>query len=389
MDSPNKSNLPDSNSSALHLSHPTDSENLVILHMTAAIWRDALTLPSYFEESSYLADVPLARNKGMTEWVLVEKGLPPSKRPILACCESFRKRCWISDEQGILMEAITHAVASVCCNPEYRGRGYASRLMRELSKILPNWQTEETKCVASILYSDIGKKFYTEIGWRPHPSYQVEFESPLVKLNDETGARALIADDLAKLCEDDETLSELMLQNWPSSKMKFMIVPDHDHMRWHHAKEEFGATKLFGKIPNIKGSIIGEPGKRIWVIWTHRFYDVPDSETSRNTLYILRLVIEDATAQQSKIQAPTDLQIDQFRSIIQSTLIEAAEWKLKQVVLWNPFPLALELINRIGIPFVYRQREEESIPSLMLFGGHAGIREDPLEWIGNEKYSWC
>lgn len=41
---------------------------------------------------------------------------------------------------------------------------------------------------------------------------------------------------------------------------------------------------------------MGEAGSRIWAIWTHHYYGDPEGPGSGNTLYILRLVIENEVA---------------------------------------------------------------------------------------------
>ncbi len=72
---------------------------------------------------------------------------------------------------------IIHGVASVYCNEKYRGRGYAPRIMREIKEVLRNWQVEKRAVVGSVLYSDIGKKFYAGLGWHPFNSNShVEFK---------------------------------------------------------------------------------------------------------------------------------------------------------------------------------------------------------------------
>jgi hypothetical protein len=42
--------LPDSTSPDLHLSHPTDEDNLHIWQLTPNEWKNALTIPKYLEE---------------------------------------------------------------------------------------------------------------------------------------------------------------------------------------------------------------------------------------------------------------------------------------------------------------------------------------------------
>ncbi|KAL4793747.1 hypothetical protein BDV19DRAFT_366150 [Aspergillus venezuelensis] len=367
---------------ALCLAHPTDDENKKIWALTSNAWKDALSVDVYLEESAYLMTVPLAKDGGMTQWILVDKNLPPNERPILASCESFYKRSWISDPNGNVTEALTHGVASVYVDEKLRGKGYATRLMKELAKTLPSWQTERTPCAASVLFSDIGKDFYSSVGWHAFPSYNVEFSPQSAPVGGQL-AKPLFAEDLPQLCEPDKALSRNRMER-PSSegKTRFMIIPDLEHMLWHHSKEEFAGMKLFGKKPDVKGAIYGEPGERIWVIWTHRFYEPPSPTASSNTLYILRLVLE---SQGNLLSAS---QLEGLNAVIAAARNEAATWGLHTVKLWDPSPAVMSLIEILGIEHRFEDREEEGICSLRWYGSGSG-KPDEIEWVANEKYGWC
>ncbi|EDN03300.1 predicted protein [Histoplasma mississippiense (nom. inval.)] len=268
--------LPDALSPSLHLDHPTDTENKAIWTLTSNSWKDALPADVYLEESLHLMTVPLAKDGGMTQWVLVDKNLLRERRPLLASCETFRKRSWVSDTYGNVAEFITHGVASVYCDPRYRGRGYASRLMKELAEVLPKWQTAKTKeCIASVLFSDIVRRFYTNLKWYAFPSYHVEFPPWVPSAGASPTATPLFAGDLAKLCKQDEALA-----------LKTMATPRTYHMLWHHAKEEFATKVLLNLQPQVKGAISGERGNRIWAIW-----DAPGSTNLPRTQYPTTLSI--------------------------------------------------------------------------------------------------
>ncbi|KAL2800029.1 hypothetical protein BJX66DRAFT_292164 [Aspergillus keveii] len=372
----NSDDRPDSASSRLHLNHPTESETLQIWNQTSSDWRDALTVPQYLEEYAYLLTVPLARNNGITQWILVDNNQPATKRTVLASCETFLKRALFSDPDGKCEQVIAHGIASVYCEPGLRKRGYASRLLEELSKTLPNWRADAgAKCVASMLYSDIDPGFYQRLGWNPFPSYHLEFEPKVAP----HGATHLYAEDLAALCEKDETIFRSSLSK-PSteSQPRFAIVPDHDHLVWHHSKEEFGAQRLFGKTPLVKGAIAGPPGNRVWAIWAHRFYQHPESGSSaNNTLYILRFVMENG--------APA---AEDVRAILQAAQTEAAEWGLGKVKLWSPSKALEDLIETLDVSFQGRTRVRESIPCLQWYGEGDGL-PGSLDWVLNEKYAWC
>jgi GNAT superfamily N-acetyltransferase len=250
--------LPDALSRNLGLSHPTDDENTSIWELTAEAWKDALTVPQYLEESVYLVTIPLAKDGGMTQWILVDTTLPPNTRLILASCETFRKRSLISDPEGNVTQTLTHGIASLFVAPELQRRGYATRLLKELRSVLPGWQAEKTRPVTgSVLFSDIGKQFYTDRGWRTFPSYHLELSA---EAGEWQGSTPVLADQVGRLCEEDEAMIQRVMSRPQSSpNTRFIILPDHDHMLWHHRKEEFVARKLFGKEPHIKGAIAGSP----------------------------------------------------------------------------------------------------------------------------------
>lgn len=381
--------LPLATSPALYLSHATPEECTAISRLTFREWGDSLDLSQYLEESAHMAATPLSRNVGLTIWILTERNLPPVQRRILASCETYKKQALVAlpDECVRCTKSIIHGIASVFCNPAYRGHGYAARMLRELAKVLPNWQSEVGRSVVgSVLYSDIGQKFYTNLGWYPSPNNNHIDFNPMIAIGPPI-ATAILAKDIEKLCKEDEDMIIRSMSSTSSGRTRMMIIPDLDHMLWHHSKEEFTCKRLFGSSPSVKGAIVGEPGNRMWAIWSHRYYGPLDS--SNNTLYILRLVIENQS--QESLAAPQDrtkcgLQAEQFRSILEAAHAEAALWKLDHVRLWDPLHLVQKLIERAGIEHCRVQREHDGIASLMWYGKDS---DNNVDWAANEHYAWC
>ena len=61
-------------------------------------------------------------------------------------------------------EVVSHGIGSVFCRPEFRGKGYARRMMVELGGMLDKWQQKEgERAHFTVLYSDIGKVMSKEI----------------------------------------------------------------------------------------------------------------------------------------------------------------------------------------------------------------------------------
>ena len=151
-------------SPALALVHPTEGEKAIQFNLNSAEWRGALSLSAYLRREEALSQQALTNDGGITYWMLVDTSL--SNNPLdpnsgtrlpLASCETLRKKALIAQD-GKVQDVICHGIASVFCAPHLRKRGYAQRMMQELGKVLRTHQTDEnTKCLFSVLYSDIGK----------------------------------------------------------------------------------------------------------------------------------------------------------------------------------------------------------------------------------------
>jgi GNAT superfamily N-acetyltransferase len=375
--------FPAADSPDLTLSHPQLSERLKLWTRTAPEWKGVLSTEQYLEESRYLASLQDTRHAALKQedWILVDKNLPADERHILSSCETFRKRALIRRAGGSVAETTVYGIASVFTAPEYRRKGYAKRMMLELRELLmQSWY-----CSASILYSDIGKKFYSEIGWHPLPSNS-HLEFPPVAGT--VKATRLFEPDLKELCNEDEMMIRKAMSSRASDgKTRVMILPDHTHMLWHHVREEFRCEKLFGKFPKAKGAMAGKFGSRVWVVWTHKLHGKPDNIEAGNTLYILRLVIEKQGPEGNVAVKDREEVKENLKIVVQSAQAEAIKWKLQSVKLWDPSPLTRELVQEMGIRFLDVEREEEGIASV-LFNLEGG-EEDGLEWLSNEKFAWC
>lgn len=209
---------------------------------------------------------------------------------------------------------------------------------------------------------------------------------------------ALYADDLAELCDVDETLLKLSMEKCSShsSKTQVALIPDLQSHVWQHAREEFISKELLDRLPVAKGAIVRtEQGKRVWCIWTRKF---GDTETA-NILYILRMVIEgeissnndDAVAHVGQLAIQNKLRRELVlatTSILNMARQEATKWKMQSVQMWNPSPLTLLAAQELEPSAKLIDREEESIASLRWYNDTLKVGDD-VEWVANEKFSWC
>lgn len=278
-----------------------------------------------------------------------------------------------------------------------------------LAPILKTWQKEEGECYFSILYSDIGKKYYASLGWDAFPSAHISlppFSAPATNGSatngglpngstanggttngvhkSKEGAKALTSGELAPLCALDEQYIKAAVQSNAKQLKKpaVALMADQCTMEWHHLRENFMCSKLFnGKAPTIKGAISsGDEGSRIWIVFTRSFYGPVQNPKSGNVLHLLRLVVED--------ERDTEENAQKLKSVLEIAQREAETWNLGAVEMWNVSPVGKALLERTGLEHKAEERESESICSLMWYGPGKGGAEG-VEWVANEKFGWC
>ncbi|WYZ45968.1 hypothetical protein EsH8_IX_000193 [Colletotrichum jinshuiense] len=371
----------------LVLTQPTPTERVGTYTSTYDSWGTALELEEYLRREEYMTTVPVSRNGGITQWILTDPSQPPDNRPILSSCESIRKNLLVAKPDGTVVDAITHAIGSVFTVPAHRGNGYASIMMNMMGPRLARWQGKEMakgetwgdikdgEVACSMLFSDIGKKFYAKHGWHPYESTHLSFP-PQAASGEEESLKAvpLGYHELAELCAVDERLLRSRLAK-KGNKTRVALLPDLDAMLWHLMREDYMTKHIFGKTPTVRGGVIGKLGSRVWAVWTRGYYGGL-KKPEGNTMHILRLVVEDETSSDEYVQ-------EAIEALLRLARAEAAEWKVNNVELWNPEPRIRGLIEKAGIPHEFVERETDSIASLMWYG------EGEIEWVLNEKFGWC
>ncbi|KAF1838002.1 hypothetical protein BDW02DRAFT_627551 [Decorospora gaudefroyi] len=396
-------NLNKGDAPSLTLVHPTEAEKRIQFSLNGAEWSGALSLPAYLRREATLAQTALTRDGGITYWILVDTSLPGNPldpksgtRLPLASCETYRKKALVW-QKGEVKEVICHGIGSVFCANHLRKRGYAQRMMMELGKALRTHQTEEgIECLFSVLFSDIGKEFYTRFGWEPFSSSHVSL--PATSSHDTASlptVRPLYAEDLEELCEIDVATTRRSLESRPKdSKTAVALLPNLETIQWFHAREDFVGMELHGKTPKIRGAMVGnEKDKRVWCYWTRMWYNQNPAEAKGNTLHILRLVIEDGSWEGPSSKSNGETTDHSHDAAIAALLAmaqrEAETCKMERVEMWAPSPTAMAAVKKLDPSAKVIDRDTESIASLQWFPEHDGPVADKIDWIGNEKYGWC
>ncbi|KAI1169905.1 hypothetical protein F4777DRAFT_159774 [Nemania sp. FL0916] len=198
---------PDASDASLVLTHPTPIEKDQTWRLNHSEWGGPLDMAAYIQREIFLATTPFAAGGGMTHWILTERSYSSTdheseanwkqQRHVLASCETLRKRVLyaLPIGDGTTRDGIAYGIGSVYTYPEFRGRRYAARMLKELGTRLRNWPSDEVlsaereerdqkqyqfapvmrEAVCSALWSDIGKQFYGSKGWPAFASTHIEF----------------------------------------------------------------------------------------------------------------------------------------------------------------------------------------------------------------------
>jgi hypothetical protein len=151
--------FPKGDSPELHLVLATPEEIYAQQQANSDEWRGVLSLPAYLRREEILAEQDLTKDGGISSWALVYQPSGSSgeqDRQVVCGCETIRKRALVASNNTV--EFVTaHGVCSVFCPPQYRGKGYAGRMIVELGERLKTWQSKGQPNLFSVLWSDIGK----------------------------------------------------------------------------------------------------------------------------------------------------------------------------------------------------------------------------------------
>lgn len=375
--------------STLAVVTPTGDEEIAARILNQIEWRGALTPDQYLDREVYLGTIPLAANGGRRAWILTDPSLPPGERPILSSCETWKKTT-LATQPGTtdVQEESAYGIGSVYTDPKYRGHGYASRLIRELGTRLQAGieSDEQGKLIqpaASVLWSDIGKTFYAKLGWKPHDSAQAVLPaSQQIDKADwlNTPSGTITYDNLEQFANlDCNLLRHSMATEGKLGKRQFALLPDYDTIRWHLYRDDWITARVLpsGGKEEAKGAWAGQPGRRVWATWV-RSFDMDHTNIAKNTLNVLRFTVEDEEAPEAELIAAS-------ASVVLRALEVATKWHLGSVIVWNPTEKVQQLLASGTVIFQMVDRQDESIPSLLLFNRP----DERVEWVANEKYGWC
>ncbi|KAK4466872.1 hypothetical protein QBC42DRAFT_258205 [Cladorrhinum samala] len=396
----------------------TPHQRVLSWHLNGASWAPPMSIEEYLGREQALSETLLSREGGTRYYVLHPKGNPDL---IVSGCEVTAKRALVADSNtgqgasglegagGGVKEVNAYGIASVFTNPLCRGKGMAAYLLEKVKKEVVD-DGEQMGCELGVLYSDIGRGYYTKLGWKdwrsPHLVFELDYSGHAGGGRDGTeeeeaghimdGVEYLDEEkEIERLCEVDvanlrRRFEEKLSKSGDLKGKKYVaFLPDWKQISWHFARDEYGAKVMkTGREIKHRGARSVSPtpgtGGNSWVLWDH--------DLRENKLKILRIVVdEDVKGEQEREVVA--------RGLLLAALREGKDWGLKKVMVWTPSETVSraavgiwrEMSERFDggnmkVRLVLEEREDGSIPSLRWRGGES---IENVVWEENEYYAWC
>ncbi|KAK1749655.1 hypothetical protein QBC47DRAFT_131327 [Echria macrotheca] len=354
------------------LAEATPQQRKLTWELNGASWAGPMSLDEYIGREQTLSETALSANGGTRYFILHHKSNP---NLIVSACEVLTKRAFVVTPASGPRTVTAYGIASVFTPPRFRGHGLATHMLRLVQDAVDT----TLGCEFGALYSDIGRSFYTRLGWPDFRSTQVTMQiQPGYTSEAAQEAKLLSDEDVPELCvRDCERLQSRLERlassddSGDSSKKYVAFLPDYTQVSWHFTRASYVARVM------REGREIENRGARTadgesWLYWDH--------DLRENKLKILRVVVGEKDG------------VAAVKALLRAAVKEAQDWGLPKVLVWAPGEetglAALELWREGGgkLGVVLDEREDGSIPSLR-WKADEDVKN--VVWEANEYYAWC
>ncbi|KAG0269604.1 hypothetical protein BGZ95_002003 [Linnemannia exigua] len=317
-------------------------------------WGPTLDEETYYAREKVLASQEFTRDNKLQVWILVPKTFDsanPQLDLILSAVETFERPGIVASKGEGLKDVLSISVASVFTPVPYRGRGYASLMMKLLWKEIGNMKDVSF----SFLYSDVGPTFYGRLGWTPKRSEEIIIATTPTITGGNTPVEMVTDSNLSELIAADAEQVRIQLKAQIETARP-RSLPSLLRSQPVSAGCMLALVKLDQQITEL-----GARQGKSFVLWFH--------DLLKDQLFVIRWHLDPSEGDETA------------RTLIKAAQEEANKWKLSKVVIWNAEQSLADLLK------VETKYRDSAIPSLGLV--NSTIETDNVEWVHNEKYSWC
>lgn len=313
---------------------------------------------------------------------------------------SYRRKIIVKHDSGIA-EAVGYGIASVFTRPDFRGKGYATHLMRLLHwvfaphELLPTfplevWGPPPSKtfgdAAVSVLYSDVGG-FYESCGptpetpgWISTTHHSTVWPANADKaVSQHTNLRWLEERSLMPLLHQDDRLIIQDLATSPTNEPRFTFLPGDGQVEFQTKRYTVSLGNEEIKSPKYFGVTVPEPSSR--VLDSGRAGEESESKLAYGA-WTFELKPEPSRLIICRLRAS----LESFPTILDAALTEARKVGVEIVEVWNLPSEFKKVVEETGGKTFER---EDHWPCMVWYGikdtPHAIDWKQSIEWEHNEK----
>ncbi|KNE60180.1 hypothetical protein AMAG_05599 [Allomyces macrogynus ATCC 38327] len=333
-----------------------------------------LTLNQYFEREKVLQLTAFAQGAHMS-WVLVAANEVNAADPtILASCETFHRVGRLGDQLVNVW-----VMAAVFVDQAQRGHGYSKHLV---TMIRDHWIAQCPDLGVSILYSDVGPRFYDKLGWRVFPSDALVTTVDLACMlstpdSDTPSFEYLDAATAASICGAAWTQAREHVHTDIDGRQVFAIPLDATCIEWHEANTRFYYAQREHGDPRATlhphgTDTVGIRTRDAVLLWALH----PHVDTG--VLCVLHLAADSARAAADVLSVAVHHAARFGLGSVEAYVTDGWTWD------------ADTCVTLLGPEWKRESPRDESLSSLMLWrdGSVVADSRDEVVWHGNEKYAW-
>ncbi|VVT54245.1 uncharacterized protein SAPINGB_P003979 [Magnusiomyces paraingens] len=369
-------------------------------------WYNQISFDKFNDKVKFISST-YSKPLDSTQWVLLDSETPTKDNGqlnILSSLVLFPRPVTVVEKGKAPQEVISPSIMAVVTPPEYRGKGYASHLLREITKIIDQ-QAKDNKVNFSTLWSEVGE-YYSAFGYKsltPEELYIDLSEAAPVESTFYTDLDEfswLGTADFENLAQVDKTklIKEMITATEGDGITRVAINPDADFFRFFWGSSTFDAHTTYPEIiPALP--VIGEiddeyfplkTGARygpVYIIWEINF--------GSDTVRVVRIHIDDTSTLTSQELA------NHLAVLLGAAVSQAFKWKLSSVTFWKgdtPVGSGTDFtLEDVKVAFNAANAEKEraaeaavvvrklTVPMIRISNEY---NKTPVEWHSPGYYPW-
>ncbi|TFK39381.1 hypothetical protein BDQ12DRAFT_704932 [Crucibulum laeve] len=386
---------------------PATPEQTIKARLQAAEeWGNEMSAEEFLERDAFIAQCEVATNGRMRQWILAPRNAPETL-DFLCSCLTFRREAVVvlkSSTDNILdlasQEVTGYGVAGVVTPVRNRGNGYARHMMRLLHWIiasrdlLPSVFPEEWGAPPpategfgdgrfSVLWTDVGEKFYrgcgtlpgTSDGWTVAPYSTIVWD--LHERRKSVHGPSLFWSWLDEIAvsehwkADSQMIQEDLLSTAKSLSVSnehivFAFLPSKGLAEFPHKRaqlfwQKLSPSTLHWGIALKDSEPAGKIGKT-FASWTLELYP-----GAPKTLFITRLRAQE----------------HDFEDLMRAVIKYAEDIGMQSIEVWNLSSEFQNTAKHLGAKAVQRA---DTVPAFKWYGAESSYE---VNWLANEKFCWC